>query len=102
MWATASGQHALSQKHRGRPQQWTAAIQREVNVADDRDTETQELARLAALEAVQRLRFQRLARGVSDSADAPSADSDAITAARDLWQQSVARLRDFQSGTSTL
>ena len=99
---TAGEQRALSRKHSGRPQQWTVAIQREANVADDRDTEAQELARLAALEAAQRLRFQRLARGVSGGPDAPPVDPEAITTARDLWQQSVARLRDFQSGTSTL
>jgi hypothetical protein len=72
-------------------------------MADEGDFEAQELARLAALEAAQMLRVERLTRSAALDAASPDAltvDPDAIAAATDLWQESADRLRDYQSGTS--
>jgi hypothetical protein len=76
---------------------------RRTGMADEGDFEAQELARLAALEAAQRLRVERLTRSAALDAASPDAltvDPDAIAAATDLWQESADRLRDYQSGTS--
>ena len=72
-------------------------------MAGEDDFEAQELARLAALEAAQRLRVERLTRSATAdtaSLEAPTVAPEAITAAKDLWQESADRLRDYQSGTS--
>jgi hypothetical protein len=70
-------------------------------MADEGDFEAQELARLAALEAAQRLRVERLTRSADTARpEAPTVEPDAITIAKDLWQESADRLRDYQSGTS--
>jgi hypothetical protein len=71
-------------------------------MADKGDFEAQELARLAALETAQRLRVERLTRSATADAvspEAPTVAPEAIAAAKDLWQESADRLRDFQSGT---
>jgi hypothetical protein len=62
--------------------------------------EDEELARLVALEATQRLRYQRLKGGrqMNGSTVPPLQDAPVIRAAEALWQEAGDRLRSYRVG----